>query len=128
MSDRISILSTENHCIDVEHLYTVEGYITLALTIKSGDFKGKSNFCFSKETLTHFIQSLKEMGTRLDGSSRIDDYDSDAYIYLEVNKLGHVVISGQLGGSHQEHSMKFKFSTDQTVLEELRQYLDSLVF
>ncbi|WP_421617423.1 WapI family immunity protein [Brevibacillus sp. TJ4] len=127
MGDRITILSTEKHCLTVEHLYTVEGYLTLAISIKSGEFMGKSNFCISEEHLSTFIQSLKEMGARLSGDSKIVDYDSDSYIIIEVNKLGHVIISGQVGGSHEEHSMKFKFTTDQTILESFGRVLGSLI-
>ncbi|MFC6332753.1 hypothetical protein ACFP56_08975 [Paenibacillus septentrionalis] len=127
MGDRRTILSTDKYCLTVEHLYTVEGYLTLAISIKSGEFMGKSNFCISEEQLSIFIQSLKEIDARLSGDSKIDDYDSDAHIIFEVNKLGHVIISGQVGGSHEEHSMRFKFTTDQTILERFGRVLGSLI-
>ncbi|MFD2115647.1 hypothetical protein ACFSTH_11555 [Paenibacillus yanchengensis] len=122
-----TLISTENHCLTMEHLYTVEGYLTLSIGVRSGVFVGKSNFCISEEKLGLFIQSIKEINDRLLGDSRMDDYDSDAHIIFGANKLGHVVVSGQIGGSHEEHSMRFKFTSDQTILEGLVYLLDSLI-
>ncbi|MCX7570492.1 hypothetical protein OS242_11015 [Tumebacillus sp. DT12] len=127
MKDKKRIFSTENHFLTMEHLYTVEGYLTLAIGVKSGEFMGKSNFCISEEQLGVFIRSIKEISVRLSGDSRMDDYDSDAHIIFEAAKLGHVVISGQIGGSHEEHSMRFKFTSDQTILEGLVRLLGSLI-
>lgn len=88
---------------------------------------GSSNFCISGEKLKSFIQSLKEINLKLSGGSRIDDHDSDAHIIFEATKLGYVVVSGQIGGSHEEHNMRFKFTSDQTILEKLVYLLDSLI-
>lgn len=111
----------------MERLYTVEGYLTLAIGVKSGEFRGKSNFCISEEQLGVFLQSLKKMNVRLSGDSRMDDSDSDAHIIFEATKLGHVVVSGQIGGSHEEYSMRFKFTSDQKILEGLVRLLGSLI-
>jgi len=53
------------------------------------------------------------------GTYQINDYDSDDYILIECLKLGHISISGQVGGSHSEEFLRYKFLTDQTVLGEL---------
>jgi hypothetical protein len=39
------------------------------------------------------------MYDELAGVCVIADYDSDAFITLELNRLGHLSISGQIGGS-----------------------------
>jgi hypothetical protein len=120
-------ISSESYCLTLEHLYTVEGYLTLTIGVKSGEFTGKSHFCVSEEQLLIFIQSLKEISVRLSGESVINDFDSDAHIIFEATKLGQVIVSGQIGGSHEEHYMRFKFNSDQTILEGIARMLDSLI-
>ena len=44
-------ISSESYCLTLEHLYTVEGYLTLTIGVKSGEFTGKSHFCVSEEQL-----------------------------------------------------------------------------
>ncbi len=127
MEDDNRIICADNYCLTIEHLYTVEGYLTLTISVKSGLFMGKSNFCISGEQLGIFIKSLKEISLRLLGDSRMDDYDSDAHIIFEVTKLGNVIVTGQIGGSHEEHSMRFKFTSDQTIFERLVRLLGSLI-
>ncbi|EIW19111.1 hypothetical protein [Pelosinus fermentans] len=109
------ISSTENN-FTMEHLYLVEGYHTLKISVKSGVFAGSSNFCISKGSVHILFEELSNMYKELKGYCKLEDYDSDAYIMFEMEKLGHLCISGQIGGSHESHNMKFKFYTDQTVL------------
>jgi predicted DNA-binding protein (UPF0278 family) len=119
MEDVNIIISTETQCLIVKHLYTVEDYLTFNIQVKSGEFAGQSNFCVPKEKVGEIIQSLEEANKKLLGRSEIDDYDSDAHLVIEATRLGQVVVSGQIGGSHGEHSMRFKFTSDQTILERL---------
>lgn len=103
--------------LTIEHLYTVENYYTFKMTVSSGDyFSGTSNFCLSKEQLSMIINEVSNMYKTLKGRCEFADYDSDSYILLEMESLGHMSISGRIGGSHGDHSLKFKFITDQTAL------------
>lgn len=105
--------------LSIEYLYIVENFATLKVKVKSGDFMGVSKFCISEEVITSTIEKLTEMHKELKGICEIVDSDSDAYITLEMDKLGHVIVFGQIGGSHEEHFMKFKYATDQTVLKNI---------
>lgn len=118
MQDNMMI-NTEDKELKIEHLYTVEDYFTFNIRVKSGDFSGISNFCMSKEFICSIVEKLTEMHKELNGSCEIVDNDSDAYITLNMDKHGHMSVFGQIGGSHEEHCMKFKYSTDQTVLEKV---------
>ncbi|MCR8845343.1 hypothetical protein NQ117_16805 [Paenibacillus sp. SC116] len=127
MEDVNIIMNTETQCLIVEHLYTVENYLTFNIQVKSGGFAGQSNFCISKEKIGEIIQSLEEAYEKLSGRSQIDDYDSDAHLVIKATRLGKVTVSGQIGGSHQEHSMRFEFTSDQTVLERLINLFNVLI-
>ena len=102
--------------IAIEHLYNVEGYATFNIKVQSGNFLGESHFCVSKQNLNSFIDELLVMNGKLVGSGKIDDNDSDAYVKLEMQKLGKLIIWGQLGGSYEDQFLKFKLDSDQTIL------------
>lgn len=119
MNDIDAVISNGSQLLCLEYLYTVEDYITLSIRVKSGGFSGESNFCISKERINLIIEKLREMHENLLGSITLDDYDSDAHIVFKVSGLGQLVITGQIGGSHEEHNMKFKFVSDQSIIHEL---------
>jgi len=120
------IINLEGKELIVEHLYTVEDYFTFRIRVKSGDFSGTSNFCISKEALLSIFEKLTKMHKELKGCCEINDSDSDAYITFDMDKFGHMSVYGQIGGSHEDHFMKFKYSTDQTVLEKIIQLFKEL--
>lgn len=92
--------------------------------MKSGEFKGATNFCLSQNNIDTITNILSNMYNMLEGVCEIEDNDSDSVLSLCINnKLGHLVVHGQIGGSHETHNMKFEFLTDQTVLESLKRYL-----
>jgi hypothetical protein len=126
MTSKVIINSKEN-ALSIDLLYTVENYFTLNIKVKSGAFEGASNFCISRDNLIIAVETLSKMYDELAGVCVIADYDSDAFITLELNRLGHLSISGQIGGSHQDHSMKFKYISDQTVLMNLIDAFKSMV-
>jgi len=103
----------------IEHLYAIENYHTFKVTVNSGAFAGTSNFCLSKEKISIIVEQLCNMYETLTGNCKIMDYDSDAHIIIEMENFGHMNVYGQIGGSYEEHSLKFKFSTDQTILYEV---------
>lgn len=60
------------------------------------------------------------MYDKLQGHCEIRDYFTDTFISIEMKKLGHVCIRGQLGANDEDH-LNFSFITDQTVLGSLIQ-------
>jgi len=103
----------------IEHLYTVDNYLTFCVKVKSGLFAGASNFCIPRDKLLSLIEQFSIMQKELAGMSEIMDSDSDAFIKFEMQKFGHLSIYGQVGGSHEDHYMRFKYITDQTVLTNM---------
>ena len=102
--------------IKFTHQYTVEGYLTFNIEVISGGFSGVSNFCISEYSLKEAISALARMYNNLKGTYQMNDYDSDDFILFEMKSLGHMTITGQLGGSYNIPFMKYKNRADQTVL------------
>ncbi len=113
--------------IILTHQYTAEDYFTFSVIVNSGEFSGSSNFCLSKATLKDAIVSLNKLYEDLNGTYKINDCDSDDYISFEFLKLGHIEITGQLGGSYNPQHLCFQFVSDQTVLQALISTLSDML-
>lgn len=103
--------------IVLTHQYTVENYFTFSVYVHSGGFSGISNFCLSERSLKDAIISLNKLCESLSGMYQINDCDSNDYILFEFLKLGHIKITGQLGGNYNPQYLCFQFISDQTVLQ-----------
>lgn len=101
------------------HQYTVENYFSFSVAVKSGAFSGSSSFCLSEIMLKDAVTSLNKLYENLSGTYQINDYDSDDYVFFEFLNLGHVLVSGQLGGSYNPQHLCFQFISDQTALLEV---------
>jgi len=113
--------------IVLEHLYTVEGYITFSVRVKAGEFSGATNFCIAESSLREAISAFCEMYKNLKGKCQMNDSDSDDFMCFEMENLGHMTITGQLGGSYNIPFLKYQNRTDQTVLAEIIAKFKSMI-
>jgi hypothetical protein len=74
-----------------------------------------------REEIEKLCNELGTMYSSLQGSTRLTDNDSDGFIEIKINNSGHVTLSGQVGGTHEEHFVRFSFVTDQTSLPKFIQ-------
>ncbi len=123
--DVTTILSSKDKKLSVEYLYCVEDYHTMTFKVESSGFSGQSNFCISNDSILNILNSLESAMEDLTGDVVIRDRDSDAHIGISMKNFGKLVVSGQIGGSFEDHFFNFKFESDQTILNELRNFLKS---
>lgn len=97
-------------------MYRVEDYITFRIQAISGAFSGEDSFCSTRKDLSAYSAQLTDMYNTLSGKAVLLDYDSDNFLQFEMHDTGSLTLTGQLGGSHREHFVKFEFDTDQTAL------------
>jgi hypothetical protein len=67
------------------------------------------------------------MYSSLNGSTSLEDTDSDGFVRFSMEQSGHVIVTGQVGGSYEDHFMKFKFQTDQTCIPNFIQGFKNLL-
>ena len=99
--------------------YLVQINFTFDLTVLADSFCGTSHFCVRREQIEKLCADLTEMKARLSGNTRLEDNDSDVSVNFQIENLGQVWVFGQVGGSHEDNYVKFKFQTDQTCIEPL---------
>lgn len=89
--------------------YLAEVDFTFDLIVRNDSFEGGHHFCVSKDQLGTFVTKLGQQEP-----ARLDDNDSDGFIEITpADKLGHLTINAQAGGSYENH-VKISFNTDQT--------------
>lgn len=96
--------------------YLVQINFTFDLTVLSDGFAGTSHFCVRKDQIEMMCNDLIGMHSKLHGNTRLEDNDSDAFVEFEIEAYGRLNVCGQVGGTHEEHFVKFKFQTDQTCI------------
>ena len=96
--------------------YLVDLNFTFDLSVQSNDFCGKAHFCVRRDEIEKLCEELSIMSLNLVGFTIINDNDSDGFLKFEFEDNGHLIVSGQIGGSHENNNMKFEFATDQTCI------------
>ena len=99
--------------------YLVQINFTFDLTVLADSFGGTSHFCVRREQIEKFCSDLTLLKDRLSGNTNLEDNDSDASVNIQIERNGEVYVFGQVGGSHEDNYVKFKFPTDQTCIEPL---------
>ncbi|MDB5200484.1 MAG: hypothetical protein JWO92_2447 [Chitinophagaceae bacterium] len=107
--------------------YLVQLNFTFDLTVLSEGFCGTSHFCIRRDEIESFCSKLTNLHSSLSGSARLDDNDSDAFVEFNIESEGQLHVNGQVGGSHEDHYMVFKFQTDQTCIPNFVQDFKSLL-
>jgi hypothetical protein len=96
--------------------YLVQINFTFDLSVVSNRFAGTSHFCVRKDEIESLCNDLEKMQSTLSGSSKLNDNHSDGFVEFIIFKNGGLQVHGQVGGSHEEHFVKFEFQTDQTCI------------
>lgn len=99
--------------------YLVQINFTFDLTVSSNGFSGTSHFCIRRDQIEKMCSDLTTMEQTLSGDTILEDNDSDASVHFQIKQNGQLIVSGQVGGSHEENFLNFKFQTDQTCIEPL---------
>jgi hypothetical protein len=104
--------NTETERILFKTKYLVQTNFTFDLTILSNGFSGNSHFCVNIDQLEKMCIDLKRMHLTLFGKTIFNDNDSDGFVKFEIEPNGQLIVSGRVGGTTEDHFMRFAFCTD----------------
>ncbi len=107
--------------------YLVQINFTFDLTVLSDSFIGTAHFCVRRDQLEDMCSDLTNMHLKLSGTTKLDDNDSDAFVEFGIEPNGRLNVTGQVGGTHEDHFVKFKFQTDQTCIPQFVQEFKALL-
>ena len=119
MSEEI-IYQDCNNMFSITLLYEVEGYYTYEVGVATLGVSGKCNFCISQNMRIECLKQVEFSLESLSGTVKLSDCDSDAYLEMYFADSMNFYVSGQIGGSYEDNSLKFMFKADQTLLQGLK--------
>lgn len=108
--------NTKTERLSFSTRYLVQINFTFDLTVLSDGFSGTSHFCVRREQIERMCADLTKMHLQLSGSTKLDDNDSNAFLEFEIESTGWLNVHGQVGGTHEDHFVRFRFRTDQTCI------------
>lgn len=109
--------------ISIQSLYCIGGYVTYEVSISTNGFSGICNFCVSEDNVEDDTKVIDNMIKSLSGEIELHDCESDAYLKLYFEDTMNFYVLGQIGGSYEDNTLKFKLKADQTVLLGLKEKL-----
>lgn len=119
--------NTKTERLSFSARYLVQLNFTFDITVLSNGFSGTSHFCVRRDEIEKMCADLTSMRLALSGKTKLEDNDSDAFIEFEIESNGRLNVSGQIGGTHEDHFVKFKFQTDQTCISSFVEDFKSLL-
>ena len=96
------------------------------LEIRSGSFSGVALCEYDIKEFRKFVEELLEM---YDFKKQIVMFNEICYgsnVKFEADKTGHITVSGEIFGEAMEHSLKFSFMIDQSVLDKFISELQNI--
>ena len=96
------------------------------LEIRSGSFSGVAPCEYDIKEFRKFVEDLLEM---YDFKKQIVMFNEICYgsnVKFEADKTGHITVSGEIFGEAIEHSLKFSFMIDQSVLDKFISELQNI--
>ena len=96
------------------------------LEIRSGSFSGVAPCEYDIKEFRKFVEELLEM---YDFKKQIVMFNEICYgsnVKFEADKTGHITISGEIFGEAMDHSLKFSFMIDQSVLDKFISELQNI--
>ena len=96
------------------------------LVIRSGSFSGVAPCEYDIKEFRKFVEELLEM---YDFKKQIVMFNEICYgsnVKFEADKTGHITVSGEIFGEAMEHSLKFSFMIDKSVLDKFISELQNI--
>ncbi len=84
--------------------------------VSSDGFRGHTRWECDRKEFLKFVQSVQNLYDFRDTSAELTDIGYGSRIRFELDKTGHLTVTGILYGHAVEHSVTFRFTVDQTDL------------
>ena len=96
------------------------------LEIRSGSFSGVAPCEYDIKEFRKFVEELLEMYNFKKQIVMFNEICYGSNVKFEADKTGHITVSGEIFGEAMEHSLKFSFMIDQSVLDKFISELQNI--
>ena len=97
------------------------------LEVRSGSFSGVAPCEYDIKEFRKFVEELLEMYNFKKQIVMLNDICYGSTVNFEADKIGHIIVSGEIFGKAMEHSLKFSFMIDQSVLNKFISELQNMI-
>ena len=84
--------------------------------VSSDGFGGHTRWECDRKEFMKIVQSIQNLYDFRDTSAELNDIGYGSRIQFELDKTGHITLTGTLYGHAADQSVTFRFTTDQTDL------------
>ena len=89
---------------------------SFTVRVSSDGFRGHTNWECDRKEFVKFVQSLKNLYDFHDTSAELTALGYGSRVHFEMDKTGHITVTGTLYGHGADHSVTFRFTADQSDL------------
>ena len=97
------------------------------LEVRSGSFSGVAPCEYDIKEFQSFFKDLSEMYEFKKQIVMFNEIRYGSSVKFEADKIGHIIVSGEIFGKAMEHSLKFSFMIDQSVLNKFISELQNMI-
>ena len=84
--------------------------------VSSDGFRGHTRWECDRKEFVKFVQSAQDLYDFRTSSAELNDIGYGSHIRFDLDRTGHITVSGTLYGHAADHSVTFRFTADQTDL------------
>ena len=84
--------------------------------VSSDGFIGHTRWECDRKEFVKFVQSAQDLYDFQCTSAELKDIGYGSRVHFEMDKTGHLIVTGTLYGYAADHSVTFRFTADQTDL------------
>lgn len=84
--------------------------------VSSDGFRGHTRWECDRKEFVKFVQSAQDLYNFRTSSAELNDIGYSSRVRFDLDKTGHITVTGTLYGHAADHSLTFRFTADQTDL------------
>lgn len=84
--------------------------------VSSDGFRGHTRWECDRKEFVKFVQSAQDLYNFRTSSAELNDIGYGSRVRFDLDKTGHITVTGTLYGHAADHSVTFRFTADQTDL------------
>ena len=84
--------------------------------VSSDGFSGHTGWECDRKEFVKFVQSIQDLYDFRTSSAELNDIGYGSHLRFDLDRTGHITVTGTLYGHAADHSITFRFTADQTDL------------
>jgi len=101
---------------------------TFTIAVVSETFRGIGECEYDIKEFFEFAEQITELYEFHRSNAELQEIGYGSHVSFDMDKIGHITISGEIFGHGMVHSLKFEFVADQTSLKPFADSLNQIMY